>query len=226
MILTSFTLNAQTEIEVIKQLEGINNFEQLDQCERCESEDVLTYTPQKALQDINSGKLVFMGRDKFPGSAQNYTCVYKSDAAYVLYNNCMANKKEAGATDIEVISFNGGVIGFYIENNDISKPVSEVPRSEYSMSWKVMYTQTPKPGNLDVAGLKKYMDYDIGTYGGCYIGKTFEAQKKESKADCFGKISSAKLDWVPEAEKFWQDPGEEWLATKQKLRKTVVSSKF
>ncbi|MBA2403763.1 MAG: hypothetical protein H0V66_03245, partial [Bdellovibrionales bacterium] len=49
--------------------------------ELCEQE---LYSPHQALKDINTGKLTFMGRQIFPGSGQNYTCVYKSQTAYIL----------------------------------------------------------------------------------------------------------------------------------------------
>jgi hypothetical protein len=75
-----------------------------------------------------------MGRQIFPGSGQNYTCVYKSETAYILYNNCMGNKKESSALDLEVISFNGDIASYFIQNADATVSVSDTARANYSMT--------------------------------------------------------------------------------------------
>lgn len=185
------------------------------------------YTPQQALADINSGKLEFMGRELMPGSGQNRTCIYKSERAYILYGNCMANKKESHALDIEVIAFDGGKFSFYNESYNESKPNSQAQRAEYDGTWTISYTPTPKPGNLNIKGI---MDYMVAAQnspdGACYIGKSAGAQDMTSKSSCFGKQASNLSSWGPAAESFWYRPDASWYETQLKLRRLVVATKF
>src|SRR5690606_21564351 len=63
-------------------------------CDACDNTSAgHVFTAQEGIAAILDGPLEYMGRDLFPGSAQNRTCVFKSKSAYILYNNCMANKK-------------------------------------------------------------------------------------------------------------------------------------
>jgi hypothetical protein len=182
-------------------------------------------TPEEALQDINQGKLIFMGRQIFPGSGQNYTCVYRSETAYILYNNCMANKKESQATDIEVLSFNGDIASFYILNKDSIAPISSGLRSGYDMSWRVSATESPAiSAKLTVEDLKKHKEKHSEVSGGCSIGSTFKAQDMTSKAFCLGGVKSPQ--WMLAAEMFWLEPTESWYETLKYLRTVVVGTKF
>lgn len=181
--------------------------------------------PTEALIDINSGKLVFMGREIFPGSGQNYTCVYRSETAYILYNNCMASKKESAATDIEVISFKGDIASFYVLNGKLTTPVSTITRAEYDMSWRISVTGSPAvTDKLTVADLKKHKEIHTEVSGGCSIGSTFKAQDMTSKAFCFGGVKNP--TWIEAGEQFWKEPTEDWYTTLKYLRKVVVGTKF
>ena len=232
LFLVSSPLWAQTARDVMKQLNGLQGIKLDAICETCEASKNAEaapsngpYSPQDALRDINSGKLTFMGRDLFPGSDQNRTCVYKSDKAYILYNNCMSSKKEAPATDIEVISFDGGVIRFYVENGQNPAPISTLPRSAYDSSWTVSLNPGPPPGNIGVAGLKAYKEkVNPGSSGGCSVGNAFGARNMDTKGFCYGGYKSP--EWMPGAESFWREPGDSWIKAKQLLRKTVVETKF
>jgi hypothetical protein len=233
LFLVSSPLWAQSAMDVIRQLDGLQGIKLDAVCETCEAAKVAeaaaprgeAYTPQDALRDINSGKLTFMGRDLFPGSDQNRTCVYKSDKAYILYYNCMSSKKEAPATDIEIISFDGGVIRFYVENGQNPAPISTLPRSAYDSSWTVSLNPGPPPGSIGIAGLKAYKEkVNPSSSGGCSVGKAFGAQNMNTKGFCYGGYKSP--EWMPVAESFWKEPGEDWYAVKKYLRKTVLETKF
>lgn len=232
LVLVSSTSFAQTAKDVVKQLESLHKSTQLDPvCETCEAARRVSYTPQAALEDIKAGKLTFLGRDLMPGSDQNRTCIYKSETAYILYNNCMANKKESLATDIEVISFDGGMMRFYIENGHIEGPISEMTRSQYDGSWTIDYTPSLPPGNLDVNGLKKYLDsYSMinNKQGACFMGGSLKAKDPSVKPQCFGAVTSTPKaqDWKDHADPFWREPGQAWYDTLKSLRKTVVGTKF
>lgn len=187
--------------------------------------DKSIYTPQQALSDINNGELQFLGRDLFPGSDQNRTCVFKSKTAYVLYYNCMANKKEAPATDIEVISFDGGVVRYYVENYHDTGKISQMDRSQYDGSWNTSFTPSDAPGNLNVAQLKAYKEkLLIPKDGACWVGDTGGAKKADTKSNCYGNSKPLLEKWGPEAESFWKDPGAEWKTTHQKLRRLVETA--
>lgn len=196
-----------------------------DKDEITEASDVDFPTPLEALRSIKAGKLTYMGRDLFPGNDQNRTCVYKSDLAYILYNNCLSSKKESSATDIEIIGFDGNITNFYIQNKDDSSPISTQVRSQYSMTWRVGITPSDAPGNLTLAQLKAYKEkYTVASSGGCFIGKTFEAQNMDSKASCLRKLQSPK--WTDSATAFWLNPDAEWYEIQKYLRQVVVGTKF
>lgn len=181
-------------------------------------------TPQEAIKDINSGKLTFIGREKFPGSFQNYTCVYKSERAYVIYNNCMGSKKENPTMDMEIISFGGTITSFYNENKTTDVPVSERNRSQYDMSWRVGYTPSPAVGRMtipEIIAFKEKYDY---TTGGCFIGSTFKAQDMNSEVACLS--GEVEPEWNAAAASFWKEPSDEWYETKKYLRTVIKSSKF
>jgi hypothetical protein len=225
IFLLTFSATSYAEIEKkisinIEKLNSINS-NALD-CEKTITNGDQLYTPQEALKDINSSKLVFLGRDLFPGNDQNRTCVYKNEKAYVLYHNCIANNKESSATDIEVISFNGGIASFYIQNAKGDAPVSETDRADYTMTWRVSSQPSPSVGKMSVAELKKYRE--THTNSGCFIGSTFKAQDKDAKAHCFKGFENN--SWVSAGESFWKEPGDEWMKTQKHLRSVAKGSNF
>lgn len=147
LLLANSVAFAQSAKDVVKQLQSLQSDVKLDAvCETCEAQQLALPTPQQVIKDINSGKLTYLGRDLFPGNDQNKTCVYKSDTAYILYNNCMASKKECLATDIEIIPFNGGIVRFYIENNKNVGPISTIKRDSYDMNWSISSEASLPPG--------------------------------------------------------------------------------
>lgn len=223
MLTLSATSYAEIEKKIsinVEKLNSINN-NALD-CEKPIANGDQLYTPQEALNDINSSKLVFLGRDLFPGNDQNRTCVYKNEKAYVLYHNCMSNKKESSATDIEVISFNGGIVSFYIQNARGNTPVSETDRADYTMTWRVSSQPSPSVGKMSVADLKEYRK--AHTNSGCFIGSTFKAQDMNSKVHCFKGFENN--SWATAGESFWREPGDEWMKTQKHLRDVVKGSNF
>lgn len=227
-LLVSSTAMALTPRDYLKKMGSPSFLDPSADCYSCQQNGSQHYTPQQALEDINSGKLTFLGRDLFPGSDQNRTCVYKSETAYILYNNCMSSKKEAPATDIEVISFNGGIMKFYIENGKIPDPISTLQRSQYDSTWTVSYLKSEPPGNLSVNDLKSYKEkFNTSTTGGgCYVGGSFQAQNMSEKGNCYGNLRGKADDWISSSERFWKSPGEDWYKTLKYLRKTVVETKF
>lgn len=239
LILVSSSSFAQTAGDVVKQLQSLQKNLNLDPvCNTCEAgaspkavraPSVEGIGPAAALELMN-GPLKFIGRDLFPGSDQNRTCVYKSATAYVLYGNCMASKKEAAATDITVIDFNGGMTHYYIENNHES-PISNDTRDKYDLSWTVDYIPTDAPGDLNVKGLMSYYDsYSMNNNrkGACFIGGSMKAKDMSQRSQCFGAIkgTQAASDWSSAADEFWREPGQKWYDTLKSLRKTVVGTKF
>lgn len=220
MLLPTVSLGTTLNLKVVKQLQSLDKISPEVACVSEEN----PYTPQEAIKDINSGKLTFMGREKFPGSAQNYTCVYKSDRAYILYHNCMANKKESPTMDMEIISFEGDITSFYVENAKTDIPVSERVRSQYDMSWRVSYTPSPPAGKMTIPEIMAFREKHDESSGGCFIGSTFKAKEMDSKVQCFSDGISP--DWGTAAESFWKEPGEDWYKTKKYLRTVINDSKF
>lgn len=229
LVLATTSLYAQSAKDVIKQLNGLQGISAADPvCETCESSQVPALTPQEAIKAIHSGKLVYIGRELFAGHDQNRSCVYKSDTAYIIYHNCMGSKKESEATEIEVLSFKGGMTRFYIQNNKTVGPVSNTKRADYDMVWTVDHVQTAAPEKFDLAGVKKFYAETMDDYqkGSCFIGRTFGAQDMTSVANCRKMDPDVAAKWKSESERFWREPGEEWYATKKYLRKTILATKY
>lgn len=232
--LLSFNAFSQTSKDIVKQLDDINHVSEKTKapCPTCElgkiSSEPSIVIPQEALSEINSGSLQFIGRDLFPGSDQNRTCVFKTDKAYVLYYNCMSSKKEAPATEIEVISFSGGITRYYVENLGASDKISKIPRTQYNGTFTVSYLPSPAPGSIGISGLKAYKGKYIEgqTGGGCWIGSVGKAQDMSQQASCHGNLKPIQSQYISDTESFWRDPGSEWIPTLQKLRKHVESAKY
>jgi hypothetical protein len=221
-LLASFPLWAFTPEETVSELEKINQSPASALCER--NQDQL-YTPSEAINDINSGKLTFVGRALFPGNDQNYSCVYKSQTAFIIYNNCLSSKKESAATDLEVLSFNGDLIGFTILNKSSTPAASSRVRADYDSTWRISVTPSqPVSANLTMEQLKKLIGNLHEVQEGCLIGRTFEAQKLDSQVFCQGNKNYPA--WKSEAEKFWKDPKEDWYKTLKYLREVIVATKF
>lgn len=221
-LFVSLPLWALSPENSVKELEKINQSASAVNC--TEDADDL-YTPLEAIKDINAGKLTFLGRALFPGNDQNYTCVYKSETAYIIYNNCMSSKKESAATDLEVLSFKGGMIGFTILNKTALPPASETVRAEYNSTWRVTVNPSPAVSSkLSMAELKKLVGDLHESRGSCLIGRTFEAQKLDAQVICLGGLNNP--TWKAEAEKFWREPTEEWYKSLKYLRQVVVATKF
>lgn len=231
LLLLSFSAFAQNSKEVVKQLENLQSVGDKTKapCVTCEVSRLggqNIYTPEQALADINAGELQFLGRDLFPGSDSNRTCVFKSSRAYVLYNNCMGNKSEAPATDIEVISFEGGIGRFYVEHFGAGA-ISAIPRTSYKGTFTLNFVPTEPVGTMNIAQLKAFkVKYDTATNDGCWIGSPSGAQDMQSKATCYGKTKQALNAWNSPAESFWKNPGNNWQSTLQKLRQTILKTKY
>ncbi len=219
--------------EAFRQLSKINDKSLAPDavCNTCEASGTSSAIgPQAVVEKIFDGNLTFLGRDLFPGSDQNRTCVFKSQTAYVLYHNCMASKKEAAATDIDIIDFNGGITHFYIENSH-TNPISQMTRSGYDSTWTVDYIRTQPPGNLNVASLKSFMEQHStmnNKSGACFIGGSFKAKDPSQRTQCFGPIKDtpAAKEWGESADTFWQEPGSRWYEALRHLRKSVTAAKF
>lgn len=191
------------------------------------TENLDTYSPQAALADINSGELKFIGRDLMPGFGQNRTCIYQNAKVYVLYNHCMGNKKEADATDIEVISKQGGTVRFYVEIFDGTKKMSQLKRDEYvNGTFTVSHMKTKPPGVLNVAKTKEFIKSNEINSNACFVGSDFKASDMNTKARCMGELEEKTSDWAPSAESFWKNPPQEWYTTQSKLRKLVENTAF
>ncbi|MFL5783503.1 MAG: hypothetical protein ACJ76H_02765 [Bacteriovoracaceae bacterium] len=187
-------------------------------CDSCSDQ---VNCPQRIVEQLRTGKLTFLGRDLLPGSDQNRSCVFRSESAYIIYRNCMGNKHEAPATSIAIIPFTGGMIDFYIENSSqVTDPISTLQRSQYDSTWRVSYSPTPAPGELNMEGIKTYLKAPHAS--GCYVGDSMGAQNMASHGNCYGGYKNS--EWVTDAESFWKNPGPEWSRTLQQLRTKVSAS--
>ncbi len=189
------------------------------------------YTPELAISDIQNGNLEFMGRDLLPGSDQNRTCIFKSESAYILYNNCMSSKRESEVTDIEIIHFGGTSFSFYVENSadHNNGAVSQMKRESYDATWAMRSKSYGKPGeNLSISELKAYMTtrYE-NVSGGCFIGGTPKyATDPNADGSCWGTDKDKVSNWKNSVEPFWKEPSQQWYEVQKMLRSKVKNAKY
>ncbi len=217
IIFASFSAFAQTPEEAARRLEALQNPSPEVNC------DKHLITPEEALAELNSSSKTFLGRKNLPGHDQNYTCVYKTSKAYVLYHNCMGSKREYNALDFEVIPFDGNIIGFSMENNNIGLP-STLKRSQYNMNWAVSFQlSNPPGGNLSIDQLHTYLSSN-SLLGSCFVGGTYKAQDMKQEAQCSERIKNADTaQWVQKATAFWREPGDDWYRAISESRRRMTS---
>lgn len=213
---------AQSNQDLARQLEVLNNPAPEVTCSTCDPVKHLT-TTDEALAELNDPAKTFLGRKNLYGHDQNYTCVYKTARAYVLYHNCMGSRRENNALDFEVIPFDGNIVGFSMENNNIGLP-STLRRNQYNMNWQVSLEEREAPGpNLNVDQLNAFLAADPLS-GSCYIGGTFKAQDLSLKAQCSDRIKNADTEnWKKKATEFWLNPGDSWYNAIRESRRRMTS---
>lgn len=184
------------------------------------------YGPEQALADINNGELTFIGRDLFENYEER-SCVYKSQTAFVIYHNCMADRREHPITDVEVISFTGQSMRFYVENTEARPEISTLTRAAYDNTWSINYKQGPAiAAGSTLAALKTHkaaLDADFA--GSCWIGESGGA-KAAGQAKCHGNLASQQASWAQSSESFWRQPPAAWSASKRLLREKVRTARF
>ena len=186
-----------------------------------------SYTPNQALDDLNSGELKFIGREIMPGSDQNRSCIYKNNSVYLVYGNCMGNKKEGSATDFQVINMKGHQIKFYHEPFSDDAP-SSLQRSQYDGTWSISYVKSDVPGNISgIVPMQNYLKKNLNFPNGvCYIGNSFRAKDPTATASCSGPMKPYQPSWAPAAESFWSKPTADWYSTQASLRKLIIATKY
>jgi hypothetical protein len=217
VLFVTFAVLAQTPEEAARNLEVLIDPSPEVTC------DKHLMTPDEALAELNSPDKTWIGRKNLYGHDQNYTCIYKTTKAYILYHNCMSNKRETNALDIEVIPFTGDIFGFAMENNQIGVP-STLKRSQYNMNWQVSIQVTDPPGrNLSVDQLNSFLSKDP-LNGSCFVGGTFKARDMSLKAQCSDRIKNANTaEWEEKATSFWREPKEAWYQALKESRRRMTS---
>jgi hypothetical protein len=192
------------------------------------------YTPHRALSDINSSELKFMGREIMPWGNLNSSCVYQNAKVYVIYDNCMANKKEDDTTNIKVIYKEGGLFQFITKNNEIGFPNSQARRDQYNYTWQFNFTGGDVAGELNMSTIKSYVETAISSTAGvskdiCGMGASAKAKSTsefDNKIYCYGKMENKLSELAPIYENFWINPPEEWYSTQKMLRKVIEGTSF
>ena len=214
-----------TETDALDAVEKMNKINVGNECTLENNKTVKHYTPQQAVADINSGNLTFIGRGIINGNGKNSACIYKTERAYIVYNNCSGDKSEYRETDIRVISFNGGIedIRMMMANPNPQYPNSKIPRSQYDYTWMVAVNPSPPVAmNLNFAQINNYLIKN--TDEGCVIGGIDINKISNPKVYCFKDQTDP--TWIKSGEDFWKNPGSAWLNAQQKLRETISNTKF
>lgn len=225
LLLLSLSLFAQVSPEeTLKKALSSN-----EECLVENEEEALGVTISSAIKSIHDGKLTFLGRLQLPGFNQNYSCIFKSNTAYIIYNHCMGSKKEYDTLDLEIVSFKGGINRFYLANNK-SGLASQTVRSQYDSSWGLDFVATEPPGDLKAKDFVSFLKVkeEYPGLGSCYVGGTFKAKDMSQKSECnkHFKNPAGAEKWKEDADKIWKEPGEEFYSGLKVLRSAVTSSKY
>lgn len=192
------------------------------------SDDV--YTPQDAVSDALSSKLVFKYYAQLPGAGDSVgSCVFANDKVLVVYNACLRSKKEAPATNIDIISFDGGMVSFYIENSEragMKGKNSQLRREDYDGNWRVSFAQTNSAFRPEMS-MSELRSYYVANYGvlaksSCYVGGTLVSNPIPR---CKGRALEIQDAWGASAAEFWAQPDENWY-TFQKLMRSEIASQY
>ncbi len=238
-------IEKEIQLEAAKELERINNEKgklvanpeeiQKQNCSNCtdgqsdeNNPSKALMSPQKALEEITSEPLKYIGRDLLPINDQNRSCLFENSKVVVIYNNCRSDKKEVRAQDINIISKNGGMIRFYNEIFGSNKAHSSIPRAEYDGTWTIEWTPTPK---IEKATMKNIIDLlkenkNQTLSESCYIGSSFKAKERTAQAYCPSSKKYNYDEFKKSSEVFWSEPPQLWYDFQKNIRKLVVETKY
>jgi hypothetical protein len=181
-----------------------------------------SYTPQAAIEDASSSPLKFVGWAILPGSDTVGSCVFSNDKAYVIWHLCSKSKKEMPAFSLDIISYEGGKVNFYVENSEkVEKTkgnTSKLLRSDYDANWAVSFIQTPEPKmDMNLIELKNYLN-SYGrpaiSKGDCFAGGMFQ----KLNLVCRNGAAGLEQIWGEPAKEFWTEPGESYYELIKHLR--------
>lgn len=183
------------------------------------------YTPQAAIEDALSAPLIFKGRGILPGADTTGSCVFSNDKVYVVYHYCLKSKKEAEALNIDIISFEGGVVNFAYENSNDKKIGSSLRRSQYDRAWRISFFKTTGEikKNMNLMEMKTFLTATtqmMNSKGSCFAGGMMKATPDPA---CKGTAAELTESWGPSAGDFWTEPDESWYTFQKKMRSEIAS---
>jgi hypothetical protein len=170
------------------------------------------YTPQQAVSDVLSDKLVFVGRGipdpirdeggqiMTDGAAQY--CVFKNKKVYVIHGGCRPNSSQSvSVLTIEVFSRAGGKATFYGESNRGNYNVQELG-PDFKGTWRLGYGKTPEiEGELSLPAFFEFYNKQVPE---CTYGIPLGAEEHTPKIFCGGMSEPA--GWRDSATSFYNSP--------------------
>ena len=175
------------------------------------------YSAQRALRDVLSGELEYVGTGTWPGVERLRACAFRNQRVMVV--NAYCSRHEQPAFRVEVYSPDRGRVRIYAETRGA---VSQRQRRDY---FTFMVEGSPPPSAaVRIPLLTLHMRYeDLRSYEqqrydaflpGCFAGE----QNQRAVGGCLGALAPREAEWAAEHRAFLEQPNDDWYAVVRKLR--------
>lgn len=179
------------------------------------------YSAQRALRDVLSGELEYVGTGSWPGVERLRACAFRNERVVVV--NAYCSRQEQPAFRVEVYSPARGRVRIYAETRGA---VSHRQRRDY---FTFMVEGSPPPTAASpVPPLSLHMRYDeLRRYEqqrynaflpGCYAGE----QNQRPVGGCLGPLAPRQGEWAAEHQAFLEQPNDDWYVVVRKLRQLAT----
>jgi hypothetical protein len=175
------------------------------------------YSAQRALRDVLSGELEYIGTGRWPGIERLRACAFRNQRVMVVNTYC--SRQEQPAFRLEVFSPDRGRVRIYAETRGA---VSARQRRDY---FTFMVEGSPPPSAAArIPALSLHMRYEeLRSYEqqrydaflpSCFAGE----QNQRAVGGCLGALEPRRDEWAAEHQAFLAQPNDDWYAVVRKLR--------
>lgn len=179
------------------------------------------YSAQRALRDVLSSELEFIGTGTWPGVERLRACAFRNQRVMVV--NAYCSLHEQPAFRVEVYSPERGRVRIYAETRGA---LSTRQRRDY---FTFMVEGSPPPSAADrLQPLTLHMRYEeLRRYEqqrydaflpGCFAGE----QNERAVAGCLGALAAREGEWAAEHRTFLDQPNDDWYVVVRKLRQLAA----
>lgn len=179
------------------------------------------YSAQRALSDVLSGELEYIGRGTWPGIERLRACAFRNQRVMVVNTYCSLH--EQPAFRLEVYSPDRGRVRIYAETRGA---VSHRQRRDY---FTFMVEGSPPPSaaarippltlHMRYEELRRYEQQRYDAFlPSCFAGE----QNEREVGGCLGALADRQAEWAAEHQAFLAQANDDWYAVVHKLRQLAA----